>query len=117
MIGLLLTIVRLTLVLALVSVDQPVNLRIVWNRTHGMSWRLAGCMVVLTLAAVAVGLLVRLVGFIVGTVAAMIGGGEASSVLPYFDLFGQNVLSFLSLIFTASRSDAANFASLAGRSS
>ena len=95
-IGLVLAVVRLTLVLvlALVAVDQPVNLKIVWERTKGMSWRLAGAMIL-------VGLLVRLIGFIVGTVTAMISGNETSDVLPFFDLFGQNVMSFLSLILTA----------------
>ena len=100
-IGLVLAVVRLTLVLALVAVDQPVNLKIVWERTKGMSWRLAGAMILVTLSAIVVGLLVRLIGFIVGTVTAMISGNETSDVLPFFDLFGQNVMSFLSLILTA----------------
>lgn len=100
-IGLVLTIVRLTLVLALVSVDQPINLKIVWERTKGMSWRLTASMILVTLSAIVAGLLVRLIGFIVGTIAAMATGSEAGTVLPYFDLFGQNVMSFLSLVLTA----------------
>lgn len=99
--ALLLAVVRLTLVLALVAVDQPVNLKIVWVRTKGMSWRLAACIVLLTLAAVAAGLLFRLVGFIVATLAAMVASAELSAILPYFELLGQNVLSFLSLILNA----------------
>lgn len=39
-IALLLMVMRLTLVYALVAVDQPVNLKVVWTRTAGMGWRL-----------------------------------------------------------------------------
>jgi hypothetical protein len=101
-ISLALTVVRLTLILALVSVDQPVNLKIVWKRTRGMSWRLAACIIFLvTLAAIAVGLLFRLVGFISSTVMAMIAGHDLATALSYMDMIAQNVLGFLSLILTA----------------
>ena len=89
---------RLSLVLVLAALDQPVEFKTSWRMTAGLAWRLFAALLLVTLAGTVFGLLFRLVGFIVGVPAAMVANSALSDVLPYVYLTGQAAGGLITLV-------------------
>lgn len=98
---LLLIAMRFSMVMALIAMDQPVHLRTIWLMTGGISWRLLACTILLALGGIAIGVLFKLAGIFAGAVAAMTADSPMATFLKYFGLLGDNIVSFLTLIFAA----------------
>ena len=92
---------RLTIVMALVALDQPIHFKAIWNMTRGVTGRLFLCTFLLTLVSVLVGLMFKLVGFILDAAGAITTDGPLKTILAYFDLIGTTLVSALSVILTA----------------
>jgi hypothetical protein len=101
LISLGLIIMRLSLISALVALDQPVKLKIIWQRTKGMSWRLLRSTLLVALGSVIPAIVIGLVFLIVGMLVGIVAGDETGAIVEFFIVLAQNVGSFISMILLA----------------
>jgi hypothetical protein len=86
---------RLSMVLVLAALDKPVGFKVAWRMTEGVGWQLLGASGLVGLAAVGLAALFKLFGFLVGAIGVMSAGGSLGAVLPYVDLLGAGLATFV----------------------
>ena len=100
-VGMMLVVTRLSMVLVLVALDRPVSFKTAWKMTDGLGWRLVGATVVIALTGAVIGLLFKLVSFIIGTASAVATESSLRAVLPYFEMTGNGFSGLVTFIALA----------------
>jgi hypothetical protein len=98
LLSLMLLMTRLSMMMVLAALDQPVSVKTAWHMTKGLSWRLLGATFLIVIAALLVGVLFKLFGFIVGTITAIATNSALSEILLALNTLGQTLASLVSLL-------------------
>jgi hypothetical protein len=93
--GVLLVLTRVTMVFVFAALDQPASFAAAWRMTKGLSWRLLGATLLLALAAVAVQLVFKLVGFILSAIAAIGAGTGISPLMMIISTIGSSITGLM----------------------
>jgi len=89
--GLIMGLVRMTMIFVFAALDQPVTFKEAWIMTRGLSWLLFRSTVLLILASVVVSLLFKLIGFILSAVAAIGTDTGISPIMAVVTTIGANI--------------------------
>ena len=100
-VGIIYALMRLTIVMALVAVDQPIDFIAIWRMTQGITGGLFACTALLALASTVVGLVFKLFGFILGGLGAITANSPLEKILVYVQMIGNTLVNALSVILTA----------------
>ena len=92
---------RVSMVYALAALDTPVSLRIAWDLTRTVAWRMTGSFIVVTLGVVLFGAVAELIAWIAGTSIAAARGSDIADVMPFVRAAAQAPTSLLWLFATA----------------
>jgi hypothetical protein len=98
LLSLLLLMTRLSMVMVLAALDQPVSIKTAWRMTSGLNWRLLGATILIALASLLVAALFKLVAFIVGAVTAIATDSALGEILAALNVLGQTIGSLISLL-------------------
>lgn len=92
---------RLSMTIALATLDTPVSFAIAWSMTRSVAWSLTGAIGVVSLATVLFGALAELVAWIAGAAIAMARGSDIAGVMPYVRAVAQAPTGLLWLFASA----------------
>jgi len=92
---------RLTMILALASLDEPTGFRAAWNMTRGVAWRLTGALILVILAIILFFALAELAAWLIGMILAIAAGAASGEILPYVRAIAQAVINLLALFAVA----------------
>lgn len=95
------TATRLTMILALASLDEPTGFKAAWEVTRGIAWRLTGALLILVLAIVLLLAAAELMAWLLGMIIAITAGVPAAGILPYARVPAQEVVNFVALLAIA----------------
>ncbi len=102
LIAVFLGIMRITMILVLAALDQPVNFKAAWASTKELAWRLLGATGLLVLVSVAINLGFQLLGAILGAIFTPGMGNRMGPVSAIVLVFGGSVTSLVLWLTAAS---------------
>ena len=89
-VGLLLAMMRVTMIFVLAALDQPVKFKIAWASTRGLSWRLLGATSLLVITSAIVNLTFNLVGRVLTAIFPSDSDTRMGSISAITSLIGSN---------------------------
>ena len=99
--SLLVLMTRLSMVLVLAALDQPVSINAAWQMTKGISLRLLNATALIAVAGFLVGGVFKLLGSIVGEITTVTTASVLGEILKALDALGQTVGGLITLLGVA----------------
>ena len=99
--SLLVLMTRLSMVLVLAALDQPVSLKAAWQMTKGISLRLLNATALIAVAGFLVGGVFKLLGSIVSEITPVTTASVLDEILKALDALGQTVGGLITLLGVA----------------
>lgn len=92
---------RLSMVVALASLDTPAGFKRAWRLTRGVAWRLTGALIVIILAIVLFIALAELLAWLLGMILAIAADTGAAETLPFVRVVAQAAINLAGLFAMA----------------
>jgi hypothetical protein len=100
-VGFVVIATRLTMILALASLDEPTGFRAAWKLTRGIAWRLTGALIIIVLAIVLFYAIAELFAWLLGMILAIATDMRSGEILPYVRAVAQAVINLAGLFAIA----------------
>lgn len=97
-VAVLMILTRLSMVLALAALDQPVSLKAAWHMTRGLTGSLFSATALIGVASAAVVALFQLIGFVLGVFTAIATESALGEILRLLQTFGESLGTLISLL-------------------